>query len=171
MTLLWFVIWLVCNLIGDEEVLTFNPVNWWAGTLLFVIAILIGIFSVARGAHWDDPYPGYGPRHRRMEAARERAEDIAMRLSEEIDEAKEEADEAMAAIAAKSTEQVNALRRAIARTQDNAAAWDYTSKQIIAEGRDAIEVYRDANRETRSERAPAYFEQAIQIELDKSAGK
>lgn len=39
MTLLWFVIWLVCNLIGDEEVLTFDPVNWWAGTLLFVIAL------------------------------------------------------------------------------------------------------------------------------------
>ena len=39
MTLLWFVIWLVCNLIGDEEVLTFAPVNWWAGTLLLVIAL------------------------------------------------------------------------------------------------------------------------------------
>jgi hypothetical protein len=39
MTLLWFVIWLVCNLIGDEEVITFAPVNWWAGTLLFVLAL------------------------------------------------------------------------------------------------------------------------------------
>jgi hypothetical protein len=39
MTLLWFVIWLVCDLIGDEEVLTFDPVNWWAGTLLLVIAL------------------------------------------------------------------------------------------------------------------------------------
>ena len=39
MTLLWFVIWFVCNLVGDEEVLTLDPVNWWAGTLLLVIAI------------------------------------------------------------------------------------------------------------------------------------
>ena len=39
MTLLWFFVWLICNLIGDEEVLTFDPVNWWAGSLLFVIAI------------------------------------------------------------------------------------------------------------------------------------
>lgn len=39
MTLLWFLIWFICNLVGDEEVLTFNPVNWWAGTLLFVIAV------------------------------------------------------------------------------------------------------------------------------------
>ena len=36
MTLLWFFVWLIWNLIGDEEPLTFDPVNWWAGSLLFV---------------------------------------------------------------------------------------------------------------------------------------
>jgi hypothetical protein len=25
--------------IGDKEVITFAPVNWWAGTLLFVLAL------------------------------------------------------------------------------------------------------------------------------------
>jgi hypothetical protein len=39
MTLLWFVIWFVSNLIGDKEALTFDPVNWWAGTLLLAAAI------------------------------------------------------------------------------------------------------------------------------------
>ena len=39
MTLLWFFIWLIWDLVGDEEPLTFNPVNWWAGSLLFVIAL------------------------------------------------------------------------------------------------------------------------------------
>ena len=39
MTLVWFVVWLICDLIGDEEALTFDPVNWWAGSLLFVIAL------------------------------------------------------------------------------------------------------------------------------------
>ena len=39
MTLLWFVIWLVCDLIGDREPLIFDPVNWWAGTFLLVVAI------------------------------------------------------------------------------------------------------------------------------------
>ena len=34
MTLLWFAIWFVSNLIGDKEALTFDPVNWWAGTLI-----------------------------------------------------------------------------------------------------------------------------------------
>jgi hypothetical protein len=39
MTLLWFVIWLIATLIGDDEALTFDPVNWWAGTLLLAIAL------------------------------------------------------------------------------------------------------------------------------------
>ena len=39
MTLVWFVIWFVSNLVGDNEVLTFAPVNWWAGTLLLMVAL------------------------------------------------------------------------------------------------------------------------------------
>ena len=39
MTLLWFFIWFIWNLIGDEEPLTLDPVNWWAGSLLFCIAV------------------------------------------------------------------------------------------------------------------------------------
>jgi hypothetical protein len=39
MTLLWFVIWFIFNLVGDEEPLMFNPVNWWAGLLLLAIAL------------------------------------------------------------------------------------------------------------------------------------
>jgi hypothetical protein len=52
MTLLWFFVWLICNLIGDEEVLTFDPVNWWAGSLLFAIAVdLAGVHArTSRGA-------------------------------------------------------------------------------------------------------------------------
>jgi len=42
MTLLWFVVWLISNLAGDEESLTFDPVNWWAGTLLLAIALDLG---------------------------------------------------------------------------------------------------------------------------------
>ena len=39
MTLLWFLIWFIANLIGDKEPLTFDPVNWWAGLLLLAIAL------------------------------------------------------------------------------------------------------------------------------------
>jgi hypothetical protein len=38
-TLVWFAVWLVANLIGDEEPLVFDPVNGWAGALLLAVAL------------------------------------------------------------------------------------------------------------------------------------
>jgi hypothetical protein len=137
----------------------FLPFQQLESLLLFIIALLIGIFSIARGVHWDDPYPGYGKRHRRVEDARERTEAIARGLAHEIDAAKDGADEAIAGVSTKSNELVSALRRAIARTQDNTAAWDYTAAQMLAEGRDAVEIYRDANRDARDTPPPDFFSQ------------
>jgi len=145
------------NILSSIASSPFQPFQQLESLLLFVIALLIGIFSVARGAHWDDPYPGYGPRHRRMEEARERVQDLALGLSEEVDEGKQAADHALSDIATRSTSSVGALRQAIARTQDNAAIWDFQVMQILSEGRDAIEIYRDANRRTRTSKDPSYF--------------
>jgi hypothetical protein len=39
MTLVWFVVWLIANNVGDNAPLTFDPVNVWAGTLLLVVAL------------------------------------------------------------------------------------------------------------------------------------
>jgi hypothetical protein len=39
MTLIWFVIWLIANVVGDDEPLLFDPVNWWAGTLILAVAL------------------------------------------------------------------------------------------------------------------------------------
>ena len=42
MTLIWFVVWLIADRIGDAELLTFAPVNVWAGTLILAIALDLG---------------------------------------------------------------------------------------------------------------------------------
>lgn len=39
MTFVWLVVWLVADLIGDKEPLLFDPVNWWAGTLILAVAV------------------------------------------------------------------------------------------------------------------------------------
>jgi len=39
LTLIWFVVWLIWNVVGDNESLTFDPVNWWAGLLILAIAL------------------------------------------------------------------------------------------------------------------------------------
>ena len=39
MTLVWFVVWLIADRVGDREPLLFDPVNWWAGSLILVVAL------------------------------------------------------------------------------------------------------------------------------------
>jgi hypothetical protein len=39
MTIVWFIIWLVADNLGDREALRFDPVNVWAGTLLLAAAL------------------------------------------------------------------------------------------------------------------------------------
>ena len=39
MTLIWLLIWFVFDLIGDNEPLLFDPVNFWTGTLILALAL------------------------------------------------------------------------------------------------------------------------------------
>jgi hypothetical protein len=38
-TLLWLIIWFICDRVGGREPLRFDPVNVWAGTLLLAVAL------------------------------------------------------------------------------------------------------------------------------------
>jgi hypothetical protein len=42
MTIIWFVVWLIWNNVGDHEPLIVDPVNWWAGTLILAVALDLG---------------------------------------------------------------------------------------------------------------------------------
>jgi hypothetical protein len=52
-TLIWFIIWLIANSVGDHAPLLWNPVNVWAGTLVLAIAVDLGRQHVpaGRGGH------------------------------------------------------------------------------------------------------------------------
>jgi hypothetical protein len=39
LTILWFVVWLVSDLVGARAPLRFDPVNVWAGTLILAAAL------------------------------------------------------------------------------------------------------------------------------------
>lgn len=39
MTLLWFVVWIILNAIGDKEPLLTDPVNVWTWTLILAVAL------------------------------------------------------------------------------------------------------------------------------------
>jgi hypothetical protein len=50
MTLIWFIVWLISDHVGDREPLLFAPVNVWALTLILVVALDLGSHH-ARGGH------------------------------------------------------------------------------------------------------------------------
>jgi hypothetical protein len=51
MTIAWFIIWFIANLIGGDEPLKLDPVNAWTATLILAIAL-----DVNR-PHWMGPGP------------------------------------------------------------------------------------------------------------------
>jgi hypothetical protein len=48
MTFVWFVVWLICNNVGGNEPLLFDPVNGWTGTLIVAIALDLSAAIAAR---------------------------------------------------------------------------------------------------------------------------
>jgi hypothetical protein len=49
-TVLWFIVWLISNLVGDNEALHTDPVNGWAGTLILAVALDLGRQHTERGS-------------------------------------------------------------------------------------------------------------------------
>lgn len=49
MTLIWFVVWLIANNVGDHEPLLFNPVNAWTATLILAVALDLGASHAGNG--------------------------------------------------------------------------------------------------------------------------
>ncbi len=39
MSFIWFIVWLIANLVGADEPLKLDPVNGWTATLILAIAL------------------------------------------------------------------------------------------------------------------------------------
>ncbi|GAM98469.1 hypothetical protein U91I_02102 [alpha proteobacterium U9-1i] len=145
------------NILSSIGSAPFAPFEQLESLALFVIALMIGIMSIGRAAYWDDPYPGYGPRHRRMMQARDRTQELAVQLAEDIDEAKDVADQALSDVSTNSQRAITKIRQALSKAQDNAAVWDVEAAAILETGRDALDVYREANGQARGTAEPRHF--------------
>lgn len=42
MTLIWFIVWVISNAVGDREPLLTDPVNVWTWTLILAVALDLG---------------------------------------------------------------------------------------------------------------------------------
>jgi hypothetical protein len=92
-----------------------------------------------------------------MMEQRDRTEELALSLSDEVDRAKDEADAAMAQVTQKAQSTIGGLRDALSRAENGGEGWDRNNAELIAEGRAALELYRDANANARTTPEPGYF--------------
>lgn len=49
LTLVWFVVWVISNNVGDHEPLLFDPLNVWAWTLILAVALDLGSHHARSG--------------------------------------------------------------------------------------------------------------------------
>jgi hypothetical protein len=48
MTFIWFIVWLIANLVGACEPLLSDPVNVWTGTLILAVALDLSAAHASR---------------------------------------------------------------------------------------------------------------------------
>jgi hypothetical protein len=52
-TIIWFVVWLIADQLGDRAPLLTDPVNAWTATLLLVVALDLGRQHASRPRRGD----------------------------------------------------------------------------------------------------------------------
>jgi hypothetical protein len=134
-----------------------------ASIYLFGLGMLFGLVAFWKGCTFDDPYPGYGPMHRREVAAREAYSEVHAELFDELGEIKDRAvkelDDAIAKIPVfpQHAEKIRSQRAALIesfRAYETAA--EAAANQLLAR-------YRTANRKARKTPPPAYFEETWKL--------
>lgn len=125
---------------------------------LFGMGVFFASLSAYKGANFDDPYPGYGPRSRRHEEARREYSDRHADLFDDLAEIKDETvrslDEGILKIPLYPQQASNILaqRAALVQTfRGYEAAVTSAANQLLSE-------YRDTNRKWRTTPIPGYFE-------------
>ena len=124
---------------------------------LFALGIFFGLLAIYKGATFDDPYPGYGPRSRRHEHARESYSDRHADLFDDLAEIKDDTLDALDAgikqlpLYPQQAANIRAQRAALIESfRGYETTVEAASNQLLSQ-------YRDANRKYRDTPVPPHF--------------
>jgi hypothetical protein len=128
--------------------------------VLVGIGALFSLISFLDGIHFDDPYPGYGPLHRRLEVAR--ADYIAERqhLIDELQHIKDECIDAMESAKRDLTKRRAEHRSLIDGCTRVVRSFSEHMNYLERVGNSLLGVYREANRAARGGKAPKRFNES-----------
>ena len=131
-----------------------TDINSW---VLFTIGFVFSLIAMVDGLLFFDPYMGYSGLERRWIEASKQFADARIELIERLRDIREDATEVMNEAARDLSvrrSEYDALLQGRARL---AQRFEHHQSQIEQSCRALLEIYREANRGTRSTPAPAYF--------------
>jgi len=130
---------------------------------LFGLGVLFSIGAFWKGYTFDDPYPGYGPVSRRAEHAREAYSDEHHRLFDDLEAEKEDTVKRLREgidkipVFPQNADQIRTQRAALLqRFRAYEGSVELAANQLL-------QVYRDANKTSRTTRPPAHFNNAWKL--------
>ena len=126
---------------------------------LFGLGTLFGLGAFWKGCTFDDPYPGYGPAHRRMETASNLYSDQHADFFDELKSIKDTVVEELERgiqripIFPQEAERIRTERAALLE------AFRAYETSVQESANDLLTRYRDANRRSRNTQPPSYFDE------------
>lgn len=138
----------------------------WA---MLLIGLLAAAFSAWKGYGMDDPYPGYGPLGRRFKAREELYADMVAEARERLAAERDEAIASARRIQEELGVQMRTRGRVLAAYDQLIHRYAQHHAQLEDLTNYLLKVYQDANRRSRSEPAPGYFDQPFKLDCPELA--
>ncbi|MEL1249079.1 hypothetical protein [Aurantiacibacter gilvus] len=142
--------------------------NFYSWSMLIVGMIAAG-FVAYEAYGMDDPYPGYGKLGRRHEAREETYSELAAEAREELAEERNDVIKQTEELRDRVGLEMRVRGRVLAANEQLAYRFEQHHKQLEGLTNYLLKVYQDANRKARSEPAPAYFDQQLELDRPKLA--
>jgi hypothetical protein len=125
--------------------------------ILFAVGLIFSLASMADGLMFFDPYIGYAGLERRWIEASKQLAQARINLIERLRDIREDATDAMHAAARDLSVRRGEYDSLLLGRNRLSQLFTQHQNQIEQAGRALLEMYREANRATRSAKTPAYF--------------
>jgi len=133
--------------------------------LLFLVGFFFSLVALIDGFRMDDPYPGYGPRARRLAKAQRTYSRIKADCLQELAAIKDEAVEAMVALKRELAKAQGEFRDILEGRQRLLEIYKAHLQGLQGAGNNLLAYYRNANRGVRTEPTPKRFDEQWQMQM------
>jgi hypothetical protein len=139
--------------------------------MLFFGGLIFAIVAAGDGYRWDDPYPGYGRRDRRVREKERDYTTLKAEVSDEIEELRERATRELDRLVEEIDQQRSTQHRFCQLRDSESRQFQLHVEYLERACNRLLGEYRAINRETRSSPVPAYFEQPWRFHDSEAGGR